>query len=640
MKHTGWFRPYVRQHLWRFALVTVLGALGLGSAIALMYISGFLISKAALRPYNILMLYVPIVLVRTFGLGRAVFRYLERLVGHDIVLRILSQMRERLYSILEPQALFLRSRFKTGEILGVLSDDIEHLQDVYLRTIFPAITGLFLYVSAVLFLGYWDWRFAGVMALYAGLLVFVFPVLSYYITKSKQIYMKKSKNELYQHLTDAVLGIPDWLASGRHGEFIRSYEAGESELMRVERSVKNLALGRGFLYQLVTAAAAVSTAVWAGSRFSDGHLSAVQIGAFVLAILPLMEAFLPLSEAIERIPAYRDSYRRLAELEQPEQTGGEAPEAAERHGVAAGAKQPKAPHGVADEAANGERGGAAASAEQAKAPHGASANVEPLQAADGAAFGVPPERVSSAHIRLEDVAYRYAGADADVLKGISLDLPQGKKVAILGRSGAGKSTLLKLVQGALAPARGSVQVNGDDLHTLGDEVPHVLSVLNQSPHLFDTTVANNIRIGRPNASLDEVRGAAAAAQLDKLIESLPEGYMTPTREAGQRFSGGERQRIALARILLQDTPVIVLDEPTVGLDPSTEQALLATVFASLQGKSLLWITHHLAGVEQMDEILFIEHGMVAMRGTHAYLMENEPRYRRLYELDVPFQLPG
>ncbi|MNC36280.1 Lipid A export ATP-binding/permease protein MsbA [compost metagenome] len=166
-------------------------------------------------------------------------------------------------------------------------------------------------------------------------------------------------------------------------------------------------------------------------------------------------------------------------------------------------------------------------------------------------------------------------------------------------------------------------------------MPKIISVLNQSPHLFDTTLSNNIMLGRPEASKEDIFKAAERAQIGELISSLPNGLDTPMRETGQRFSGGERQRVALARVLLQDTPVLILDEPTVGLDPRTERELLSTIFHSTQGKTLIWVTHHLVGAELMDEIIFMEHGRILMRGTHAELMENEPRYRNLYKLDRP-----
>ncbi|GJM75034.1 hypothetical protein HMSSN036_72500 [Paenibacillus macerans] len=199
--------------------------------------------------------------------------------------------------------------------------------------------------------------------------------------------------------------------------------------------------------------------------------------------------------------------------------------------------------------------------------------------------------------------FAYAAGGANSVDGVSLDIPQGKRVAVIGRSGAGKSTLLKLIQGALAPSDGTVTFNGVPAAALGERMPEYVSVLNQSPHLFDTTVANNIRLARPEAADEEISRAAQAAQLGPLIAALPEGLNTPMRETGQRFSGGERQRVALARILLQDTPVLILDEPTVGLDPRTERELLATIFRTTQGKTLIWVTHHLVGAEKMDEII-------------------------------------
>jgi ATP-binding cassette subfamily C protein CydC len=129
--------------------------------------------------------------------------------------------------------------------------------------------------------------------------------------------------------------------------------------------------------------------------------------------------------------------------------------------------------------------------------------------------------------------------------------------------------------------------------------------------------------------------AVDRAQLSGLVASLPAGLNTPMRETGQRFSGGERQRVALARVLLQNTPILILDEPTVGLDPRTERELLSTIFRSTTGKTLVWVTHHLVGAEQMDEIIFMEQGKIIMQGSHADLMEREPRYRHLYELDSP-----
>ncbi len=586
MKREGWFAPYASSYFWRFLLIIVLGALTIFSASSLMYTSGFLISKSSIPPENILMVYVPIVGVRTFGTSRAVIHYVERLIGHDTILRILSKMRTRLYNILEPQALFLSSRFRTGDILGMLADDIEYLQNVYLRTVFPSIIALLIYAAAIIALGTFDLAFALLMGLYMLVLVVVLPLISLLLTQRRQRQVKQERNRLYQKLTDAVLGMSDWMISGRQAQFVATYEADEREVARTDGALRSWARLRMFIGQAVVGLAVLSMLYWSAGEFADGTIAGTLIAAFVLVVFPVADAFLPVSEAVEKIPQYRNSLERLDGVEEAKGTVLQAPAA------------------VNEEAA---------------------AVIGSIQAS------------GLAHIILKSAGYRYSAEDAWSVQNLSLDLPQGRKVAVIGRSGAGKSTLLKMVQGVITPVAGSATINGVAASAFGEQIPQVIAVLNQSPHLFDTTVANNIRLGNPGASEEDIRRAASLAKLDTLISSLPEGYNTPVREAGQRFSGGERQRMALARILLQNTPVVVLDEPTVGLDPRTERELLATMFEAMAGKTLIWVTHHLVGAEQMDEVIFMENGQVEMRGTHAELMEREPRYRKLYELDRPVQ---
>ncbi|WP_419885486.1 thiol reductant ABC exporter subunit CydC [Paenibacillus sp. B-A-8] len=583
MKREGWFAPYVSSYFWRFVLIIVLGALTIFTASSLMYTSGFLISKASTPVENILMIYVPIVGVRTFGTSRAVIHYVERLVGHDTILRILSKMRVRLYNILEPQALFLSSRFRTGDILGMLADDIEYLQNVYLRTVFPSVIALLIYGAAVIALGTFDIAFALLMALYILVLVVVLPFLSLLFTQKRQREVKVERNRLYQKLTDAVLGMGDWVISGRQSQFVDTYEADERKVAQTDAALRSWARLRTFIGQAVIGIGVLSMLYWAAGEFADGAIAGTLIAAFVLVVFPVADAFLPVSEAVEKMPQYRNSLERLS--------------------------------GV----------------------NGAEQNIvsEKVTVVDAL-----PQAMKSAHIKLENVSYHYGSEANWSVRDLSLDIPQGKKIAIIGRSGAGKSTLLKAIQGVIEPSDGSVTINGIAADAYGEHIPSIIAVLNQSPHLFDTTVANNIRMGDPKASEQAIKEAGALAKMDTLISSLPDGYDTFVREAGQRFSGGERQRIALARILLQNTPVVILDEPTVGLDPRTERDLLKTMFEAMKGKSLIWVTHHLVGAEQMDEVIFMENGSVEMRGTHAELMKKEPRYRRLYELDRPVEFLG
>ncbi|WP_138495599.1 amino acid ABC transporter ATP-binding/permease protein [Paenibacillus pinistramenti] len=613
-----WIKPYFRSYKWRFTLIVLLSILTLLSTGLLMFTSGFLISKAALRPENILLVYVPIVGVRTFGIARAVLHYVERLTGHDAVLRILSKMRVKLYRLLEPQALFLRSRHQTGDLLGVLAEDIENLQNVYIRTVFPAASALVVYVLAVIFAGRFSWELALLAALYILILAVILPYLSYRLTRRQHRLLKQQRSGLYQQLTDAVMGISDWVISGRSSRFAASYTRDEAEVLRLERSLRAWARWRTLMGQLITGLAVLTALYWTGKAYAGGRIDVTLIAAFVLVVFPLMDAFLPVSEAAERVPQYQDSLERLDRVtlntergpEQGKEQGQVQARLNEKRGPAA-ELQTSSIHiklsGVSFAYQRGQTG-----------PSPTEPGADGQQAAAG-----------------EASAQTEAAYAAPSLSGIDLDLPQGSRIAVIGRSGAGKSTLLKLIQGALKPDAGQVTLNGAAAELLADRMPELVSVLNQSPYLFDTTVGNNIRLGRLEASDEEVRRAAEAAQLGALIETLPSGYDTMMHETGQRFSGGERQRVALARILLQDTPAVILDEPTIGLDPRTERELMATIFAAAAGKTLIWVTHHLIAAKQMDEIIFMDEGKIVMRGTHEELMESSERYRNLYLLDRP-----
>lgn len=326
MKREGWFAPYYSAYFWRFVLIIALGALTVFSASSLMYTSGFLISKASIPPENILMIYVPIVGVRTFGTSRAVIHYVERLVGHDTILRILSKMRIRLYNILEPQALFLSSRFRTGDILGMLADDIEYLQNVYLRTVFPSIIALLIYAAAVISLGTFDLAFALLMGLYMLILVVVLPLISLLFTQKRQRQVKQERNRLYQKLTDAVLGLGDWVISGRQSQFVDTYEADEQTVARTDGALRRWARVRMFIGQAVVGLGVLSLLYWAGGQYADGAIAGTLIAAFVLVVFPVADAFLPVSEAVEKIPQYRNSLERLDGVEAAE---GAVPLAAE-----------------------------------------------------------------------------------------------------------------------------------------------------------------------------------------------------------------------------------------------------------------------------------------------------------------------
>ncbi|MGF6353299.1 ATP-binding cassette subfamily C protein CydC [Paenibacillus sp. 4624] len=615
-RKNSWITPYAAQYRWRFIGAIALGTCAALCAVMLLFTSGYLISKSALRPENILMVYVPIVGVRAFGIFRAVFRYVERLAGHDAVLRVLADQRVKLYRILEPQALFLRSRMQTGDVLGALADDVERLQDIYLRTVFPAVTALVIYGAAVLAFGSVDPKFALWMALYMLFIVVLLPAISLKRTWRWRVQLKRENSKLYTRLTDGVLGLGDWIASGRASAFVQWQEEDEEYADQIRRRLRRWNRWRDFIAQCLIGVMVVWVTMWAGQNASAAQLPAVMIAAFVLVLFPLTESLLPVGDAAGHVPDYRESLDRLNKLEGSEDMGRRNWEEQKKKSHAFGSHNKHRSSSVAMQSTEG----------MPAADRGTTT--------DGRIrLRIPPKL--RADITIEQVSYQYEEEAAYAVRDLSLHLPQGKRMAILGRSGGGKSTLLKLIQGALSPSSGKVLINDLPVEMLGESVTEVIAVLNQSPHLFNTTVAGNLRIGCPDATDEEIRQVAAQVGLAKLIESLPQGYQTPMLETGLRFSGGERQRIALARVLLRKTPVVIFDEPTVGLDPVTERELMRTMLDSLQGKTLIWVTHHLIGAEKMDEIVFVENGNIVMQGSHEQLLTREERYRRLLELDRP-----
>lgn len=515
------------------------------------------------------MLYVPIVLVRTFGISQAVTRYIERLLGHNVVLKILSSMRVRLYRVLEPQALFIRSRFQVGDLLGTLADDIEHLQDIYIRTIFPIIVALCLFLSSVIALSMFDWIFALWIGFCLSIVVFVYPFISLFLMKKQQLRLKETRSYLYTVLTDAVFGLTDWVISGREESFLNGFQRDTQQMAEEERKLAYWHQTRELQLRILSGFVLIFVGIWAGLEASAGEIAPTYIAAFTLVTLPILEGLIPVSKAVERIPTYQESLKRI--------------EATESEQVSE--KQRKV-----------------------------SVSNDP-------------------DILIDQLTFQYASNTEETIRSFSLNISKGEKIALLGKSGAGKSTLLQILLGELLPTSGEVLINGHPPCDFGEKIYELISVLNQKPYLFATTVENNIRLGNEEATDVELERVIHQVKLDQYIHSLPDGLATQMRETGSRFSGGERQRIALARILLKDTPIVILDEPTIGLDPLIEKDLIDTIFQSLKDKTIIWVTHHLMGMERMDKILFMEKGSIVMEGNHQMLMKTNERYRALYELD-------
>ena len=246
-----------------------------------------------------------------------------------------------------------------------------------------------------------------------------------------------------------------------------------------------------------------------------------------------------------------------------------------------------------------------------------------------------PAAVESSEIQLHNVHFSYTADGPEVLHGIDLTLPQGSFTALVGPSGGGKSTVAKLIARFWDVAEGSITIGGVDVRDMPlAQLSDLVSFVTQDNYLFRCSLLENIRLGNPAATDEQVKAAARAAQCEEFIAKLPQGYDTPAGEAGKRLSGGEKQRIAIARMLLKNAPIVILDEATAFTDPENEDKIQRSIAALTQGKTLLVIAHRLSTIKNADNIVVLQNGAVLAQGTQAQLLESCPLYRAMWQAHI------
>ena len=572
MKKDTWVFPYLKSYKKLLVLIIFLGFMTTFSGAALMFTSGFLISRSAQIPENILMVYVPIVLTRAFGIGRPSFRYAERLVSHNWVLKIVSVFRRRLYELVETGTKSVYAKSQTGEVLNVLDNDLFKIENFYLRTLFPTVIGLVVYVLIAIGVGVFNWGFALAILLVLGMTTIVAPMVTLAVNGARDFKQQQLEGQLYTDLADSVMGLQDWVLAGRTQELFDRQQNDFDGINKIKSKQAHFNWWRDMFSALVIGATAVILLIFATRQFGDDSFAVNWIAAFVLAIFPAEDALTSISTGIGEWPRYQDSIERL--------------------------------NNMAAESKN-----------------------EGQQTSDQST-----EEIKNPEIKFNQVNFGYNDSRL-VLENLNLTIKNGEKLAILGQSGAGKTTLLKLLLGDEQPNSGAITINNQSINTLQQQRSSIISVLDQQPHLFASSVANNLRLGNLAATDEELWHVLKQVALSDLVGSLPEGLETPMTEMGNRFSGGEQQRFALARVLLQDTPIVVLDEPTVALDPITELNVLKTIFDALSDRTIIWVTHHLTGIEFVNDVIFIENKRISMQGAPEQLMTTEPRFKKLLQMD-------
>jgi ATP-binding cassette, subfamily C, bacterial CydC len=535
----------------RFVLAAVLGALTVAFGVGLMATAGYLISRAAQHP-PILSLGVTIVAVRFFGIGRPIIRYLDRLASHDLALRVLGPVRMRFYRRIEPLAPAQLASYRKGDLLSRMVADVDSIQNLYLRALVPPVVAL---LAGALCVGVAAAFLpsAGVV-LAVGLIVggLAVPAVSGYLASRAGSRQAAARGELSAELVELIGAAPEVAAfGGEHAGLDRARAADSSlvQLARRDALATGVADGLGLVVTGVTVAAVLALAVGASG---SGHLDRVLIAMLALLALASFEAVTPLAAAARELSASLAAGRRILEL------------------------------------VTGKKAIVRDPAEPAPAPSWPFA------------------------VALEEVRATYPDQQRPALDDVSLRLEPGDRVALVGPSGAGKTTVTNLLLRFLDPEQGRVMLAGRDLRDYRQEdIRRVISVAGQESHLFLASIRDNVRLARPHASDWDVEQALRRARIWDWIDQLPNRLDTLVGEEGHELSGGQRQRIVLARALLADAPVLVLDEPTAHVDPATANELIRDVFSAARDRTVLLITHRSEGLDLVDRVLRLQGAQAA-----------------------------
>jgi thiol reductant ABC exporter CydC subunit len=536
------------------AIGAFLGFLAVGANVALMATSAYLISKAALVT-NVADIALTITAVRVLAIARAAFRYLERYVTHRATFDILADLRVWFYASIEPNAPAALAGQRRGDLLGRIVADIDTLEDFYVRVLTPPIVAAAVVAFASLVLGLLDPVLGLVLLAFMTLTGLILPVVGRRLSRRPALSLVAGRGELRATVVDELAGLADLVALDRtawHRE--RVLELGAA----TDAALAELAWVRGWTAALAATFAGLAAVTVLGIGAALVHAGRVD-GVF-LAVMPLtalaaFEVIGPLAQAISLQDANEAAARRLFELADLPPAVVGPPTAA----VTAG------PPGIA----------------------------------------TPPA------IEFRGVAFRYAADEPLVLDGASLTVPAGGSLAVVGPSGSGKTTLVNLLARFWEPGGGQIRIDGRDVHELdADAVRSLLGVVEQDVRLFDATIRDNLAVADAEVSDERIADACRLAGIHDAIAALPAGYETRVGEGGMLLSGGERQRLAIARALLKEAPVLVLDEATANLDVATERDVLEALRPFMAGRTTLVITHREAVAAVMDRTVRLDAGRI------------------------------
>ena len=533
----------VARSRWSWMAGGVLLAVAVVAANAmLMAVSGWFITAMAVAGVSKISFnyFAPSAAIRALAISRTVGRYLERLVTHGAAFRILAELRLWLFRKLVPLSPGLLERYSSGELAGRLRSDIDALESLYLRIIAPLATGILTIGAAVLFVACWSRTAAFVLFVALALPGFVLPLFARWRAETHGRKATALAGELRTAVTDGISGGAELVLLGA----VEKHAAAVDELSTrlIAEQDRLAAVNAGNLAALLLAAGTGGAALLlvCAAQVHAGELTGPQLVMLLLFAAAVFEAAGGMPAALQLLPAAAESCRRITEL-----SAAELPVA-----------EPLSPQALPD----------------------------------------------SFSLSMQNVSFSYDG-DREVLCGFNLELPPGSRVALTGDSGSGKSTVAEVLL-RFRDYRGSITLGGRELQSLAaDDLRLLIAALPQQPHIFNTTIRENILLANPQATAADIVSVLHDAMLDEWVATLPDGLDTRVGEGGCAVSGGEARRIAVARTLLKDAPLVILDEPTEGLDSETERKLLERIDRRLHGKSLLIITHRPAPLAIVDRVV-------------------------------------
>lgn len=570
MKTIARLLSFLRPFIGMVVLSIITGTATVVCGIGLLGTSGYLLSMAALQP-SIAILQVAIVGVRFFGLSRGIFRYLERLSSHTVNLQVLSAMRVWFYRAIEPLAPARLMEFRSGDILSRAVGDIDTLENFYVRVFAPMVTALLITTGMGFFIGTFDSGLAWVLII--GLLVsgLVVPTGYRFVAKSAGKKLVEKRGALSAQTVEFTQGLGDLLLFDQDQKKM-------AEIIRVGEEMGAAQNQLSWMGGLVNGLLVVinGLTVWVMLRIAiklvnEGVLDGVGLTVLILSAIASFEVTSPLVNAAGLMEASITAAKRLFDLVDAK------PEV----------QEPEKP------------------------------------------TSLPKNN----HLELRDVTFGYNSEGEQVLTNVSMELKPGQRIAIVGESGAGKSTVIHLLMRFWQKDSGRILIGREEIEQLdSDEVRSKYSQIPANGWLFRGSLLANLRIANDQASNEDLFKAISQAGLEEWVNRLPKGVQTIIGERGMTLSGGERQRIMIARAILRNSPIMLLDEPTNGLDSLTEQAVLKNLYEVTEGHSSLWIMHRLIGMEKMDEIIVLEKGRVVERGDYDELLARRGKFWRMLEI--------